>query len=355
MEEGGGLRDTIRRDAERSLFRAKNGIKYLAGVGKPRVGGTPKEVIWTREKATLVRYRSERRHRHPPLVLVPSIVSRAYIHDLRPGQSVVERLLASGLDVFLIDWGEAEAVDSTNTLETYAENYLPRALLAACEAADSDEVDLLGYCFGGTLSILSLAGHPEIPARNLAVMATPIDFTKLEGLIQAIRRGRLEVEDLIDHTGNVPAETVYRGFATLRPTTDVFKYANVWERLWNDEFMDSYQSLGQWLRDQVPFPGACARQSVELLLRQNLLTTGEVPLAGRVVRLADIKIPVLNVMAEHDHMVPPEASEQLAQLVGSDDTEELRVPAGHVGLVVGRDAGRTTIPGIINWLEARSA
>jgi polyhydroxyalkanoate synthase len=257
--------------------------------------------------------------------------------------------------VYLIDWGEAEAVDATNTLETYADNYLPRAIKAVLASSGSDEVDLLGYCFGGTLSLLCLAGHPEIPARNLVVMATPIDFWKLEGLVQAIRRRRLEVDDLLDHTGNIPAETVYRGFASLRPTTDIFKYANVWERLWNDDFMDSYQSLGQWLRDQVPFPGACARQSVDLLLRQNLLTTGEVPLGGREVRLADISIPVLNVMAEHDHMVPPVASEPLNDLVGSDDVQQLRVQGGHVGLIVGRDAGRTTLPGIIDWLEARSA
>jgi polyhydroxyalkanoate synthase len=356
MEEGaGGLRETIRRDAGRSLFRAKNGIRYLTGIGAPSVGVTANEVIWTREKAKLVRYRGDARRRRPPLVIVPSIVSRAYILDLRPRQSFVATLLAAGIDVYLVDWGEAEAVDSTNTLETYSDNYLPRAIRAALESSDSDQVDLLGYCFGGTLSLLTLAGHPELPVRNLAVMATPIDFTKLEGLVHAIRRRRLDVDDLIDHTGNIPADTVYRGFASLRPTTDIFKYANLWERLWNDEFMDSYQSLGQWLRDQVPFPGACARQSVELLLRQNLLASGELPLGGRRVRLADISAPVLNVMAEHDHMVPPVASEPLNHLVGSSDVEELRVQAGHVGLIVGRDAGRTTLPGIIDWLEARSA
>jgi polyhydroxyalkanoate synthase len=354
MEAGGGLRESIRRDAGRSLFRAKNGIRYLTGIGAPAVGVTPSEVIWTREKAKLVRYHNDTRSRKPPLVIVPSIISRAYILDLRPGQSFIGRMLEAGIDVFLVDWGEAEAVDSTNTLETYADNYLPRAINAVLESSRSDEVDLLGYCFGGTLSLLCLAGHPEIPARNLAAIATPIDFTKLEGLVQAIRRRRLEVDDLLDHTGNIPAETVYRGFSSLRPTTDIFKYANLWERLWNDEFMDSYQSLGQWLRDQVPFPGACARQSVELLLRQNLLTTGEIPLGGRRVRLGDISTPVLNVMAEHDHMVPPPASEPLSKLVGSSDTQELRVQGGHVGLIVGRDAGRTTIPGIIDWLEARS-
>jgi polyhydroxyalkanoate synthase len=355
MEARGSLAETIRRDAERSLFRAKNGIRYVAGIGRPKVGQSPKDVVWTREKATLVRYRSDRRSHHPPLLLVPSIVSRAYILDLRPGQSVVQSLLEAGIDVFLIDWGVPAEVESANTMETYMDNYLPRAIAAAREATGDDEIDLLGYCFGGTLSLLCLAGHPEIPARSVAVMATPVDFSRIEGMIQAIRRGRLDVDDLIDHTGNIPPDTVYRGFSTLRPTTDIFKYANLWERLWNDDFMESYQALGQWMRDQVPFPGACARQLVDLLLRQNLLATGEVPFGGRWIRLADLTVPVLNIIAEHDHMVPPAASEPLRGLVGSADVRELRVEGGHVGLVVGRDARRTTIPGIIRFLKERSA
>ncbi len=352
--EGGGRTDALRKEAERSLFRAKNGIRYLTGAGRPRVGVTPNDVIWTREKAQLVRYRSDRRTRSRPLVMVPSIISRAYILDLRPGQSFVERFLDAGFDVFLLDWGAAEAVDSTNTLETYADESLPRALRAVMETAAHDEVDLLGYCFGGTLSLLCLAAHPEIPAARLALLATPIDFANLEGIIRALQRGRLNLDDLIDHTGNIPAETVYRGFANLRPTADIFKYADLWERLWNDEFVDSYQALGQWIRDQVPFPGACARQATEWLLLRNALVNDGMPLAGRQVSLADVRIPLLNVMAENDHIVPPAASEPLSRVVGSKDTRELRINAGHVGLIVGRDAAKTTIPGIIDWLEEDS-
>ncbi|MGH2761671.1 MAG: alpha/beta fold hydrolase [Thermoleophilaceae bacterium] len=347
--------DSVRREATRSLFRAKNGIRYITGVGGPKVGQTPSDVVWRRGKARLLHYRGKGRSRRQPLVIVFSIVSRAYILDLRPGRSFVEQLLQRGLDVFLLDWGEADAVDSTNTLETYTQNYLPRALDAAREHAGRDGVDVLGYCFGGTLSVLGVAGQPHSPVRHLAVMATPIDFKRLEGVVRALDRGSLHVDDLVDHTGNVPAEAVYRAFASLRPTADVFKYADIWERLWSDEFMDNYQSMGQWLRDQVPFPGETARQVTDLLLRRNLLASGTVPLGGRPVRLADIRCPVLNVIAANDHMVPPVASEVLNNLVGSDDVTELRVPAGHVGLVTGRSAVQTTIPGIVDWLQERNA
>jgi polyhydroxyalkanoate synthase len=186
-------------------------------------------------------------------------------------------------------------------------------------------------------------------------MATPVDLKPIEGLIRAFDRGALEVDDLLDETGNLPADAVYRGFASLRPTTDVFKYANLWERLWNDEFVDGYQAMAGWIRDQTPLPGALAHQMVDLLLRRNILTTGEIPLGGRTVRFADIKCPLLNVMAETDHMVPPESSEMLGQLVGSSDVTDLRIPAGHIGLAAGRDAKRNTVPRIIEWLNARSS
>jgi polyhydroxyalkanoate synthase len=346
--------DAVRREAQRSLFRARNGIKLLAG-SRPVVGATPRDIVWRRGKAELARYHSDKRSRRPPVVIVWSVVSRAYILDLRPGHSFIEQLLDSGIDTFMLDWGAADAVDSGNTLEVYVDNYLPRALERALEVAGSDEIDILGYCFGGVLSCLGVAAYPEIPVRNLAVMATPIDLRHIEGLIKSFRRGGLEVDDLLDETGNLPADAVYRGFASLRPTTDIFKYATLWERLWSDEFVDGYQAMAGWIRDQTPMPGALARQLVDLLLRRNILTTGEIPLGGRTVRLADITCPLLNVMAENDHMVPPAASEVLSRLVGSSDVTDLRIPAGHIGLAAGRDAARTTVPRIVEWLNAHSS
>ncbi len=355
MEASQGILDSLRRDAQRSFFRARNGIKYVAGVGKPEVGITPSETVWTREKARLMRYDSDKRTRRPPLVIVWSIVGRSYILDLRPGYSFVEQLLDAGIDVFMLDWGAADAVDASNTLETYSDNYLPDALNAAMEAAGETEVDVLGYCFGGTICVLTVAGNPDLPVRDLVVMATPIDFSQLAGVLQALGRGRVEIDELVDHTGNVPAESVYRSASHLRPTMDISKYATLWEKLWNDQFVEGFQAMGQWLRDQTPFPGACARQSTELLLRRNALLTGEVSLGGHRVRLEDISCPVLNVMAEHDHLVPPSASEPLSTLVGSADVTDLRIPAGHLGLAAGRDAARITVPRIVEWLNDHSS
>lgn len=353
MAPGSRQLDSLRKDVERSVFRAKNGIKYVAGVGRPKVGLSPKELVWSREKTRLFRYRGTAPQGRRPLVIVWSLANRSYILDLRPGQSLIERFLGAEMDVFLVDWEDPEPVDSKNTLETYVDNYLPAAIAAAMDAAGTDEVDVLGYCFGGTLALLSAAAHPRMPLGNLVLMATPLDFAPLEGLVEVIRNGDISVADLVDDTGNVPPDVVYRGFAVLRPTAEVFNYAVLWDRLWNDKFMESYQAMGQWLSDQVAFPGALMHQLTDLGVRRNEFASGEVVLGGRTVRLGDVRSSLLNVMADEDHIVPPASSLPISDLVGSDDVSELRIPAGHISLATGRDMLKTTAPKMIEWLEAR--
>ena len=233
------------------------------------MGRTPKDVVWRRHKSELWRYRSDARRYRPPLVIVHSLVSRSYVLDLYPGNSAVEHLLREGLDVFLLDWGVPDETDAGNTLEYYVDDGIPDAVAAACETAGTDDVNLLGYCFGGVLSLLSAARHPEMPIRNLAAMATPVDFSQMETITALVRDGRLDPEDVIEPTGNVAPDVIENGFKLLKPTAEVTQYATLWENLWNDEFMEGYQAMGQWARDHIPFPGAAFEQTVEGLVRAN--------------------------------------------------------------------------------------
>ena len=115
----------VRRDAERNLRRVGNGLKHLAGVGRPALSQTPKETVWSAEKVELWHYPSDRRRFRTPLLFVHSLVSRSYVFDLVPGNSVVETMLANGFDVYLADWGSPDALESGNTLETYTDGYVP--------------------------------------------------------------------------------------------------------------------------------------------------------------------------------------------------------------------------------------
>jgi polyhydroxyalkanoate synthase subunit PhaC len=343
----------INRDVERSLLRARNGVRYATT--KANVGATPRDVVWRRDRAELWRYRSETPIRsRPPVVIVHSLVSRSYILDLRPGSSAVEFLLGRGHDVYMLDWGVADERDADNTLETYVDEYLPRAVAAVMGESDVDEVTLAGYCLGGTFASLYAAG-PRAPVRNLILMASPVDYHAMGAMVAAVREGRLHPDELIDESGNVPADALYSGFFMLAPTKQVAQYATLLENLWNDEFVEGYQAMSQWSRDHVPFPGAALREVVEELVRRNALMTGRVRVGTRTVDLGDVRANVLNAFADKDNVVPPEAAEPATSVIGKPGRrDELRLPGGHVTFATGRVAFNHTLPAISDWIAAHS-
>jgi len=344
----------VERDVERAILRGRNGLRYAAGTHRPKVGQTPKDVVWRHHKTELWRYRNDDVRFRPPVLIVHSLVSRSYVLDLYPGNSAVAFLLRSGLDVFLLDWGVADEADAGNTLESYADSAIPAAVAAACDAAGAEQLTLLGYCFGGVLSLLACARHPELPIRNLVLMATPVDFNGMQAITALVHEGRLDPDDILEPTGNVPAEVVENAFRLLKPSAEISQYATLWEGLWNDEYMEGYEAMGQWTHDHVPFPGAAFRQTIEQLVRRNALMEGTLELGGGRVDLREIHCAVLNVIAERDHIVPLPAAEPLPRLVGSEDAGELRLAAGHVGLVAGRAAAKVTLPGIAGWIAEHS-
>ena len=234
----------VNREVERSLLRARNGLRYVAGTHRPKLGATPKDVVWRRGRAQLWRYRRGPAVRYaPPVVIVHSLVSRSYILDLRPGSSMVEYLVNAGLDVFMLDWGVPDELDADNGLATYVDGYLPRALAAVRRETGCRDVTLAGYCLGGLMAALYAAGRDDAAVRNLVLMATPIDFDEMGSMVAALREGRLSAEDLIDTTGNVPAEALYSGFYMLAPTTEIAQKATLLENLWNDQFVEGFQAM----------------------------------------------------------------------------------------------------------------
>ena len=346
----------VNRDVERSLLRARNGLRYVAGTHRPKLGATPKDVVWRRGRAQLWRYRRGPDVRYaPPVVIVHSLVSRSYILDLRPGSSMVEYLVNAGLDVFMLDWGVPDELDADNGLATYVDGYLPRALAAVRRETGCRDVTLAGYCLGGLMAALYAAGRDDAAVRNLVLMATPIDFDEMGSMVAALREGRLSAEDLIDTTGNVPAEALYSGFYMLAPTTEIAQKATLLENLWNDQFVEGFQAMAQWSRDHVPFPGAAFREVAELLVRENALMSGRIRVGDRVVDLGRVRGEVLVAMAERDNVVPSGATEPALAIVGDPARRHaLRLPGGHVTFGTGRSAFKHTMPRMTEWITAHS-
>ena len=195
--------ERLRREIERNTLRVRNGVRLAAGVSPPGVGQTPKEVVWRSGRTELWRYRSDRVSVSPPLLIVYSLFNRSYILDLLPGNSFVEHLLKAGFDVYMLDWGIPDERDAGNTLDDYVDDYLPAAVERVCQIADDDQVNILGYCFGGVLSVLYAARYHDAPLRSLTALTTPADFQRL-GQLGDLFGGGLDIETVLDENGNVP-------------------------------------------------------------------------------------------------------------------------------------------------------
>src|SRR6184192_1736669 len=130
-----------------------------------------------------------------PVLLVPSLINRSHIWDLRPGDSFVEGLLSRGYDVFLIDWGTADERDSDNTMSTYVDHYLPAAYAAATRAAGSPPA-ILAHCFGGVIATLWAATVPEQPPA-LVALGVPTNWAEMGPLARVTQQARLDPEDVL--------------------------------------------------------------------------------------------------------------------------------------------------------------
>src|SRR5438128_12164837 len=137
------------------------------------VAQTPKQVIWTLNKARLYRYipvvPAEERHQ-VPLLLVFALMNRPYILDLRPGHSFIEYMVTHGYDVYLLDWGAPGPEDKGLKFDDYVLTYLVRALRKIKAVSRSDEFSMLGWCIGAILTTIYAALRPDDGLKNLLLL-----------------------------------------------------------------------------------------------------------------------------------------------------------------------------------------
>ncbi|MBM7366265.1 alpha/beta fold hydrolase [Gordonia hydrophobica] len=344
--------ESVRREVERNALRARNGIKMAAGISSVQTGLTPRDRVWQNGRAALYRYRNDDVRYRPPLLVVFSVVSKAYILDLTPGNSFVEHLLAGGFDVYLLEWGEADERDARNGFEYYVDGAIPAAVREVCKRSKVDEVSLIGYCFGGVLTLLHGAHHPDAPIRSHTVMACPVDYARMP--LALAMTGGDDLETILGDDGNVPADVVFSAFRSLKPTADITGYVDLLEKLWNDDYVQAYQAMNGWASDHVPMAGELARQISTMLVEKNGFVEDDLVLGGDRVSLKSITVPFMAVFGEKDHIVPADAASPVLDLIGSEQKTELRLTGGHIGLVVGRTAAKTTVPTIIEFLQKQS-
>jgi len=289
-----------------------------------------------------------------PVLIVNSLVNKYYILDLTPGKSFVAYLAGEGIPVYMIDWGVPDAGDARLTLAYHVNHYLRRVVEAVCADASAEQVVLIGYCMGGTLSLMYTALHPARVA-GLVLLATPVDFANDAILNLWTRREYFDVDKFVDAFGNPPERLLQSAFMMMKPTKNITKYVDLLQRADDEDFVETFLAFDYWVNDVVSLPGETFRQFVKWCYQENQLVQGKLRLGRRVVKLDQITVPVLNVVANHDDVVPRVSSEALMGLVGSREKELLAVNGGHHGLSIGKSAVEVVWPRIVAWVRERCA
>jgi polyhydroxyalkanoate synthase subunit PhaC len=322
-------------------------------------GTAPKEEVYREDNVVLYRYTPVVEKPHQvPLLIVYALVNRPYMVDLQENRSLVRNLLALGLDVYLIDWGYPSRNDRWLTIDDHVNGYIDNCVDVLRERHDLDEVNLLGICQGGALSLCYSALHPE-KVRNLVTMVTPVDFNVPSGLLNtwsgcAHGPQSMDVDAMVEAQGNIPGDFMNFGFLLLKPfQLNVEKYLGLTDILDDEAKLINFLRMEKWIFDSPDQAGETFRQFIKDFYQENKLIKGEFVLGGERVDLKNIRMPVLNIYAEQDHLVPPASSLALKDHVGSKDYSVLAYPVGHIGMYVSGKVQADLPPAIAEWLKAR--
>ncbi|MFB6227078.1 MAG: class III poly(R)-hydroxyalkanoic acid synthase subunit PhaC [Halobacteriales archaeon] len=329
-------------------------------VGEVDVGETPAEVIYSENKLDLLRYDVEAAGITPendhetPILIVYALINRPYILDLQPDRSVVRRLLEDGFDVYLIDWGEPSQLDASLTLSDYVDRYIDNCVDATRDDAGVDSINLLGYCMGGTMSTMYTALH-EKKVKNLGMMAAGLCFTGNGGVLELWGgEEHFDPGTIAETFGTVPAEFFEVGFDLMDPIQNtVSKYVRLYDNVEDDDFVENFARMETWLADSIDMSGATYEQFIEKIYQENALYENDLYLGEKHVDVRGIETPILQLVAEYDHLVPPAASKPFNDVVASDDTEVMEVSAGHIGMSVSSRAHETLWPNVCDWFAER--
>lgn len=340
-------------DRQRRIMKA---AELLLNPPKVEVGTAPSDTIYQDGKMRLLHYVPGVAKPHKvPVLIIYALINKPYILDLQPDRSVIRGLLKEGFDVYMIDWGIPSEVDKFLTLDDYINWYTNDAVDFIRKRHGLDSISILGYCMGGTLSVMFTALHPE-KVKNLILMAAPLDFEADQGLLKLwAKKEYFDPDKLVATVGNVPGEFLNFGFLLLDPINNLYsKYLKFIDRVDDEEFVKMFFRMEKWINDGIPVAGEAYRQFIKDCYQKNLLVKSQLKLNGFKVDLNKITMPLLSLVAQYDHLVPPESSLSFNDLVPSKDKEMMVFPTGHIGLSVSSATRAKLWPKVAKWLRERS-
>jgi len=318
--------------ALRSLEGFRNGLTEPFPLREDPPSVTPYEVIAAAGKMRLRYYRATGQSQPISLLLVCPLIKRPYILDLVPDKSVVQSLVGQGIDLYLTDWIPPTRSDSWRGFDAYVNGDLDNAVRAVQLHAGVEQVPLLGYCFGGLLTTIYTALHPEKIA-SLITLTLLLDLSTREiplfGLLDKLRPKTLDL--VTAPYGNCPAWFIKAGFNAMSPVHhDLDKYVALYRNKDKEGYAEMFALFEWWMNSDVPLAGQIFCETLQGIFQQNLLMQNRLQVGGKRVALMQISCPVVNVIGEYDDVVHSTSSLPLPELISSADKANLLFPTGHI-------------------------
>ena len=351
MRAGGGAWSGTRRMPE--LPSLDTVAKAAANLWDSTLGGgvadfrrTPASIIDEAPHRTVYRYliADERRMTNTPVLLVPPLAVPATAFDLRRGCSVAEHLIATGHATYLVDYGEIAFSDRDLGLEHWVDDIIPTSVNRVSRDADGAHVHLVGWCLGGILSLLAVAGR-DLPVASVSMIASPFDSAQVRIMaplrpVANVTGGRVGTA-LYRVLGGAPAPLVKRGFWLTGIDKHLTKPIVLARNLADREFLAQVEAVDRFTSNMVAYPGRTFGQLYHRFFRINELADGRLDLTERSIDLEDVTVPVLAIAGSSDVLAPRPAVHHVGGLLPNAAEVRLETaPGGHLGVLTGRGAVR---------------
>jgi polyhydroxyalkanoate synthase subunit PhaC len=328
---------------------AENAYRKFVGGGIADLTPWPSEVIHEGPQCTVRRYEMPEGTdvtQRTPVLLVPPLAAPAQCFDLRRGCSLAQQLTALGYRTYLVDYGRIGFDDRELGLEHWVNSVIPKAGGVVLSDSGADRTQLVGWCLGGIMGLLAVAdGRTEVA--SVSLIASPFDFTQVR-LMAPMRR-------LADLTGGALGTALYRALGGAPATlvgagfrlTSIDRYLTrplvLASRMDDTEFLAHDEAVESFMGAMLAYPGRTFGQLYHRFFRVNDLADGSLELADRKVELRNVRAPVMAVAGNTDVLAPRAAVHHVGDLLGNAPEVHLETaPGGHLGVLTGRSAERTT-------------
>lgn len=293
-----------------------------------------------------------------PVLLVPPLGAPDFAFDLRRGASLVEHLLGTGRDVYIVTYDETGG-GGRRGLELWVDEIVPTAVHTVAEHVEHRgvfDVHVVGWSLGGLFALLTAAnGASAPPIRSVTAFASPVDVGRVPFVapfrsVAAYTGGRI-FSAVYRTLGSFPATSVRWAFQLASVERYLTKPVTLLTHLDDRPLLEQIEAVDLLMDNMTAYPGRAFGQLYHQVIRSNALARDELRLAGRLVRLADVTAPVLLIAGADDVIAPVDAVRRGAELLGAGADPRFVVhPGGHLGILTGRRARDHAWPDLIDFL-----